>query len=111
MERSKDYATDLGARLRERIYDDVIPQLAESIASARDLDDPDKDALDNTYEMAMVLLYRLLFIAYAEDEEFLPGGGTIATISARSNRKRTTSTISSRRAVRSTRTVRSTGTM
>ena len=72
MERSKDYATDLGARLRERIYDDVIPQLAESIASARDLDDPDKDALDNTYEMAMVLLYRLLFIAYAEDEEFLP---------------------------------------
>ena len=72
MERSKDYATDLGARLRERIYDDVIPQLAESIAAARDLDDPDKDALDDTYEMAMVLLYRLLFIAYAEDEEFLP---------------------------------------
>ena len=72
MERSKDYATDLGARLRERIYDDVIPQLAESIAAARNLDDPDKDALDDTYEMAMVLLYRLLFIAYAEDEEFLP---------------------------------------
>ena len=72
MARSKDYATDLGARLRERIYDDVIPQLAESIAATRDLDDPDKDALDDTYEMAMVLLYRLLFIAYAEDEEFLP---------------------------------------
>ncbi|MXR51367.1 hypothetical protein GRX03_07090 [Halovenus sp. WSH3] len=72
MERSKDYAADLGARLRERIYDDVIPDLAEAIAKARDLDDPTKDELDETYRMTLVLLYRLLFIAYAEDEEFLP---------------------------------------
>jgi len=72
MERSKDYAADLGARLRERIYDDVIPDLAEAIAEARELEDPSKDELDETYEMALVLLYRLLFIAYAEDEEFLP---------------------------------------
>lgn len=72
MERSKDYAADLGARLRERVYDDVVPDLAEAIARARDLDDPTKDELDETYHMALVLLYRLLFIAYAEDEEFLP---------------------------------------
>jgi hypothetical protein len=72
MERSKDYAADLGARLRERIYDDVVPDLAEAIARARDLDDPTKDDLDETYRMALVLLYRLLFIAYTEDEEFLP---------------------------------------
>jgi hypothetical protein len=72
MERSKDYAADLGARLRERIYDDVIPDLAEALAEARDLDDPTKEQLDETYEMTLVLLYRLLFIAYAEDEEFLP---------------------------------------
>ncbi|WP_435158063.1 Eco57I restriction-modification methylase domain-containing protein [Haladaptatus sp. DFWS20] len=72
MERSKDYATALGERLRERIYDDVVPDLAEAIARARDLDDPTKEELDETYEMTLVLLYRLLFVAYAEDEEFLP---------------------------------------
>ncbi|EJN59702.1 hypothetical protein HSB1_18600 [Halogranum salarium B-1] len=72
MERSKDYAADLGARLRERIYDDVIPDLAEAIAQARNLEDPTKEDLDETYEMALFLLYRLLFIAYTEDEEFLP---------------------------------------
>jgi len=72
MERSKDYAAALGERLRERIYDDVVPDLAEAIARARDLDDPTKEQLDETYEMTLVLLYRLLFIAYAEDEEFLP---------------------------------------
>jgi hypothetical protein len=72
MERSKDYAAALGERLRERIYDDVVPDLAEAIARARDLEDPTKEQLDETYEMTLVLLYRLLFIAYAEDEEFLP---------------------------------------
>ena len=72
MERSKDYAAALGERLRERIYDDVVPDLAEAIARARDLDDPTKEQLDETYEMTLVLLYRLLFVAYAEDEEFLP---------------------------------------
>jgi len=69
---SKEYAADLGGRLRNRIYDDVIPDLAEAIAEARDIDDPTKEELDQTYEMALFLLYRLLFIAYAEDEEFLP---------------------------------------
>jgi len=72
MEDSKEYAADLGGRLRNRIYDDVIPDLAEAIAEARDIDDPTKEQLDQTYEMALFLLYRLLFIAYAEDEEFLP---------------------------------------
>ncbi len=72
MEDSKEYATGLGERLRDRIYVDVVPQLAEALAEARDLDDPDKDELDETYRMTLVLLYRLLFVAYAEDERFLP---------------------------------------
>lgn len=72
MEDSKEYAADLGGRLRNRIYDDVIPDLAEAIAEARDIENPTKEELDQTYEMALFLLYRLLFIAYAEDEEFLP---------------------------------------
>ena len=72
MEDSKDYAADLGRRLRERIYDDVVPDLAEAIADARDLDEPTKEQLDETYRMSLVQLYRLLFVAYAEDEGFLP---------------------------------------
>ena len=72
MEDSKEYATALGERLRERIYDDVVPQLGEAIAEARDLDAPEKAELDETYRMTLVLLYRLLFVAYAEDERFLP---------------------------------------
>ena len=72
MEDSKEYATDLGGRLQDRIYDDVVPDLAEAIAQARDIDNPTKEELDQTYEMTLFLLYRLLFIAYAEDEEFLP---------------------------------------
>lgn len=72
VEDSKEYATGLGERLRERIYEDVVPQLAEALAVARDLEDPDKEDLDETYRMTLVLLYRLLFVAYAEDERFLP---------------------------------------
>jgi len=69
---SEDYAADLSERLRERIYDDVVPDLAEAIAAARDVDDPDREQLDETYEMTLYLLYRLLFVAYAEDERHLP---------------------------------------
>ncbi len=72
MELSEEYAADLGARLRERIYDDVVPDLAQALAQARELEDPTREELDETYEMALFLLYRLLFIAYGEDERFLP---------------------------------------
>lgn len=69
---SANYSADLGGRLRERIYSEVIPQLAQAIARARKLDNPDNDALDATYQMALTLLFRLLFIAYAEDKGLLP---------------------------------------
>ena len=69
---SRQYATDLGARLRNRIYEDVIPGLAESIAEARGLRNPDRQQLDETYQMALTVLFRLLFIAYAEDKNLLP---------------------------------------
>lgn len=69
---SANYSADLGSRLRERIYSDVIPQLAQSIAQARDMQEPTKDELDETYQMALTLLFRLLFVAYAEDKGLLP---------------------------------------
>lgn len=69
---SKDFAAGLGERLRERIYDDVIPDLAKAIAEEKDLDDPTREELNRIYQMALTTLYRLLFIAYTEDEGFLP---------------------------------------
>lgn len=72
LERSADYSADLGTRLRERIYTDVVPHLASAIASASQLDKPTAEELSKTYQMALCLLFRLLFVAYAEDEELLP---------------------------------------
>jgi len=69
---SKDFAGDLASRLRERIYDQVIPGLAEGLAEARGIDDPTAQDLAETYQMAMRVLFRLLFIAYGEDKDLLP---------------------------------------
>jgi len=70
--RSHDYASDLGRRLRERIYWDVIPPLAKALLAARGLKNPSAADLSETYQMALTLLFRLLFVAYAEDKELLP---------------------------------------
>jgi hypothetical protein len=72
LQTSQDYAADLGARLRERIYDDVIPPLAAALLDARRLRSPTAERLAETYQMALTLLFRLLFVAYAEDKELLP---------------------------------------
>jgi len=72
LERSDRYAKAIGDRLRDRIYDRVIPKLAMAIAAKRKLKKPSKDDLDLTYQMAMLVLFRLLFIAYAEDHDLLP---------------------------------------
>ena len=69
---SKDFAGDLASRLRERIYDQVIPGLAEGLAEARGIADPTAQDLAETYQMAMRVLFRLLFIAYGEDKDLLP---------------------------------------
>ena len=69
---SKEKAGKLATELRERIYDKVIPQLALGIADTRGLRNPDKKELEQTYEMALTVLFRLLFVAYAEDSGLLP---------------------------------------
>ena len=72
LESSHRFAGDLAERLRERIYDIVVPLLAQGIADARNLTDPGPAELQRTYEMALTVLFRLLFIAYAEDRDLLP---------------------------------------
>ena len=72
LDSSRRFAADLAVRLRERIYDRVVPRLATGIARARNLQSHSPDELRLTYAMAITVLFRLLFIAYAEDRDFLP---------------------------------------
>lgn len=61
---------DLGAR----VFDELFPQLAAAIAR----NDPHaqrpltRDTLDVIHEATLILLYRLLFVLYAEDRNLLP---------------------------------------
>ena len=66
------FAGELAERLRERIYDHVVPQLAQGIAVARGIDAPTAEDNAHTYNMALTVLFRLLFTAYAEDRDLLP---------------------------------------
>ena len=72
LDESQRFAGDLAERLRERIYDHVVPGLAQGIAAARGIDKPSPEDISRTYEMALTVLFRLLFIAYAEDRDLLP---------------------------------------
>lgn len=69
---SEDYATGLGERLRDRVYVDVVPRLAEALVAARRLRRPSAERLAETYDMTLRVLFRLLFVAYAEDKDLLP---------------------------------------
>ncbi len=72
LESSRRYAADLGARLRERVYRDVMPALCAAFVKAQQLRRPTRERLSQTFEMALLTLFRLLFVAYAEDKELLP---------------------------------------
>lgn len=69
-EASADYAAALAERLRERVYDKVVPALATAIA-AKD-PGPDGPDLDAAYRTALTVLFRLLFLGYAESKRLLP---------------------------------------
>lgn len=67
---SADYAAALAERLRERVYDKVVPALATAIA-AKDTRTEGPD-LDAAYRTALTVLFRLLFLGYAESKRLLP---------------------------------------
>ena len=69
---SEDYAADLGGRLRERVYREVMPSLARAVVAAMYPERPTADDLRQAYQAALRILYRLLFVAYAEDRDLLP---------------------------------------
>lgn len=73
---SQLFASQLGSRLRERIYENVVPQLAKSVAEhLRDQGtNLDSVGLSLAYRLTLRILFRLLFQAYAEDRGLLPAG-------------------------------------
>ena len=73
---SAHYAAALSERLRDRIYGEVVPTLARAVADRRNVVAvPVADrraALDDAYHQTLILLFRLMFVAYAEDRRLLP---------------------------------------
>lgn len=73
---SGKYAADLGTRLRDRVYEGVVPRVALAIADQL----PslglalDANGLQTAYRLTMRILFRLLFQAYGEATELLPAG-------------------------------------
>lgn len=67
---SENFAADLGRRLRTRVYDDVVPTLA--IAVADKMNARTQAELAEAYHRTLLILFRLLFVAYAEDRGLLP---------------------------------------
>ena len=74
---SRDYAKRLGERLKERIFVEIFPHLARGFLEDRKkrLDNgkrPADEELKDTFEATLTLLYRLLFLLYAEARDLLP---------------------------------------
>ncbi|MER7209965.1 hypothetical protein ABT340_23150 [Streptosporangium sp. NPDC000239] len=69
---SSNFAADLGGRLRERVYRDVVPGLA--VAVARQMNGTTEADLQEAYHRTLMILFRLLFVSYAEDRALLPYG-------------------------------------
>jgi hypothetical protein len=73
---SQKFAAALGTRLRERVYESIVPQLATEIANQlRDKGhNLDSAGLQLAYGLTLRVLFRLLFQAYAENRGLLPAG-------------------------------------
>jgi hypothetical protein len=73
---SRKFASELGVRLRERVYESVVPMLATEVADQLRSKGHELDSrgLQLSYELTLRILFRLLFQAYAEDRGLLPAG-------------------------------------
>lgn len=76
LENSAKFAAELGAKLRDRVYERAVPRLA--VAMAERLPDLGMEITSATvqvaYGLSLRVLFRILFQAYAEDSELLPAG-------------------------------------
>lgn len=74
-EGSRAFAVGLGDRLRDRIYERVVPGIVTAVADEVErLQGPPttRAALEAIYDATLTLLFRLLFVLYAEARGYLP---------------------------------------
>ena len=73
---SEDYAKELGERLKDRVFEEIFPHLAAGFVTfIRQRDghaDMSQETLNTVYQGTLTLLYRLLFLLYAESRDLLP---------------------------------------
>lgn len=73
---SDAYARELGERLKEQVFEHTFPALAAgfqaSLAATKPGRPMDEDALATIHSATLTLLYRLLFLLYAESRSLLP---------------------------------------
>ncbi|NQT12818.1 MAG: hypothetical protein HQ582_08715, partial [Planctomycetes bacterium] len=74
---SRDYAKQLGERLKNRVFVDIFPYLARGFLEDRERRlgigrRPSEEELRDAYEATLTLLYRLLFLLFAEARDLLP---------------------------------------
>lgn len=80
LEGSEQYGLRVGEKLREVVFERVFPLLAEGFLRYHQeaLQKPVEEAtLQETYRATLILLYRLLFLLYAEDRDLLPVSDTL----------------------------------
>jgi hypothetical protein len=77
---SAEYAKGLGERLKDRVFEDIFPHLAEGFiehARARKIfcagdAETMEEFLNQVFQGTLTFLYRLLFLLYAEARDLLP---------------------------------------
>src|SRR2546423_5309132 len=74
---SREYAKRLGERLKDRIFLTIFPHLAQGFLVDRKQrlgqnKEPTEEELADIFEATLTLLYRLLFLLYAESRDLLP---------------------------------------
>ena len=68
IEEGRSYEARIAEDLSGKVFDEIFPNLAEAVAVAA----PDGTDLSEVREGALVVLYRLLFLLFAEDRNLLP---------------------------------------
>jgi len=73
---SVDYAANVGNSLKSQVYD-ALRHIAQGFLDyAPNALPPDSDTLETIHDNSLILLYRLIFILYAEARELLPVRGS-----------------------------------
>ncbi|MBX3458561.1 MAG: Eco57I restriction-modification methylase domain-containing protein [Planctomycetes bacterium] len=73
---SREYAKALGERLKERVFETIFPHFAEGFIANMKAANPrhefTDEELNDVFRATLTLLYRLIFLLYAESRDLLP---------------------------------------